>query len=68
MKFRIEVFSRRNMFGIKRWYMRIVSAANGEIVASGEAKHLKSNTLHVAERLKQHLRDAQIVVIDGDKL
>lgn len=59
---RIELFSRRNMLGAKRWYFRI-RAANGQIVAQSEAYTRKVDAQATAQSIRQNLGTADVIEV-----
>lgn len=59
---RIELFSRRNMLGVKRWYFRI-RAANGKIVAQSEAYTRRTDAQATAQSIRQNLGTADVIEV-----
>lgn len=61
-KLRIEIFSRKHLFG-KRWYFR-VRAANGEPIAQSESYHNRNDAKATAMLLRSAMNDAEIFGAD----
>jgi uncharacterized protein YegP (UPF0339 family) len=57
---KIEIFSRRNFVGLKRWHFR-VRAGNGEIIAQSEAYNQRGSALGTAHALKTCAANAEII-------
>lgn len=57
---KIELFARRNLFGLRRWYFRIV-AGNGKIIAQSEAYSRKVDCRSTAHLIQDGARFAEIV-------
>ena len=56
---KIEIFARRGLWG-KRWMFR-VKAANGEVIAHGEAYQNRADCVETVRLLRGGLFDAEIV-------
>lgn len=57
---KIELFSRRNLFGIKKWYFRI-RAGNGEVIAHSEAYSRRIDAMGTAQAIRQDVGTAEVV-------
>ncbi len=60
---RIELFSRRNMLGAKRWYFRL-RADNGQIVAQSEAYSRRIDAQATAQSIRQNIGAADIIEVN----
>jgi uncharacterized protein YegP (UPF0339 family) len=56
---KIEIFSRRNLIGSKRWFFRI-RAMNGEPVAQSEGYSRRVDAVATAHSLKSKLVNAEV--------
>jgi uncharacterized protein YegP (UPF0339 family) len=56
---KIEIFSRRNVLGQKRWYFR-VRAGNGEIIAQSEGYIHRIDAVGTAHSMKSGMGDAEV--------
>lgn len=57
---KVEIFSRRNVVGAKRWFFR-VKAANGETIAQSEGYSRRIDAVGTVHLLKNGLANAEIV-------
>lgn len=55
-----EIFERRNMLGLKRWYFRI-RAANGEMVAQSEAYTRKASAEATVRAIMRAAASADVI-------
>lgn len=62
-KLRIEIFSRKHLFG-RRYYFR-VRAANGEPIAQSEGYHNRSDARSTAQLLRAAMPDAEIYGVES---
>lgn len=56
---KIEIFSRRTLFSVKRWYFR-VRANNGQIVAQSEGYSRRVDAVSTAWSLKNSISIAEV--------
>lgn len=66
---KIEIFSRRNLIGKKRWFFR-ARAMNGNIIAQSEGYSRRVDAISTAHSLKAGLANAEIPAFrdEGDVL
>ncbi len=57
---KIEMFSRRNLIGRKKWYFRI-RAGNGEVVAQSEAYSRRIDAMGTVQAIRQDVGTAEVV-------
>jgi uncharacterized protein YegP (UPF0339 family) len=57
---KIEIFSRRSLIGLPRWYFR-VRAGNGKIIAQSEGYSRHIDARSTAYSLKSGIPNAEIV-------
>ena len=60
---RFELFHRRNLLGMKRWYFRIRSS-NGQIVAQSEAYSRRVDAMNTVQSIRQNVGVADIIEVD----
>lgn len=61
-KLKFQVFQRRNVMGLKRWYFRL-RAGNGEIIAQSEAYTRKENAIYAATFIRANADNAAVEVM-----